>query len=233
MSLFRVSITYTWTEDLELPVISTEANSHDLGCNPTVIDPVFTGLDNCEGVFTPIVTPQVRHTTVVPAHMQTWTANYTDACPNAAVPVSITYTWTVDHELPVISTRLTAMIWVATRRLLLRSSPAWITAKVYSRPLLPPQVRHNTGCAYTQTWTANYTDACLNAAVPVSITYTWTEDRELPVISTRPTAMIWVATRRLLIRFSPAWTTAKVYSRRLLTSQVRQTRLCLYPDLDG
>ncbi len=58
-------------EDLELPVISTEATSHDLGCNPTVTDPVSTGLDNCVGVFTPIVN------TVVPTHngcayTQTW-----------------------------------------------------------------------------------------------------------------------------------------------------------------
>ncbi|PKP49488.1 MAG: hypothetical protein CVT94_04800, partial [Bacteroidetes bacterium HGW-Bacteroidetes-11] len=48
----------------------------------------------------------------------------------------------------------------------------------------------NTGCAYTQTWTANYTDACLNAALPVSITYTWTVDTELPVFTTIPVDII-------------------------------------------
>ncbi|MBK8671135.1 MAG: hypothetical protein IPN89_17510 [Saprospiraceae bacterium] len=35
----------------------------------------------------------------------------------------------------------------------------------------------------TQTWTANYTDACTNAAVPVSVTYTWVEDVVIPVIA--------------------------------------------------
>src|SRR5512147_1339283 len=52
----EASITYTWTEDLIAPVISTVASSQNLGCNPTVEAPVFTGLDNCEGEFTPVVT---------------------------------------------------------------------------------------------------------------------------------------------------------------------------------
>ena len=36
---------------------------------------------------------------------------------------------------------------------------------------------------FTQTWNANYTDACTNDAVQVSVTYTWREDSQLPVIS--------------------------------------------------
>ncbi len=93
--------------DTKAPVISTEATSHDLGCNPTVTDPVFTGLDNCVGVFTPIVnTAGPTHNGC--AYTQTWTATYTDACTNVAVPVSITYTWTEDLELPVISTEATS-----------------------------------------------------------------------------------------------------------------------------
>ena len=96
-----VSITYTWTRDTELPVISTTAESGDLGCNPTVVAPAFTGLDNCEGVFEPIVTPG-GVTNDGCNYSQTWTANYTDACGNAAEEVVITYTWIVDTEVPVI-----------------------------------------------------------------------------------------------------------------------------------
>jgi hypothetical protein len=44
-----VSITYTWTVDTEKPVIATTAMSGNLGCNPTVAAPEFTGTDNCEG----------------------------------------------------------------------------------------------------------------------------------------------------------------------------------------
>src|SRR5690606_30920208 len=84
------------------------AESGDLGCNPTVEAPEFTGLDNCDGEFTPVVTTDGPQLTsgddLCTLYSQTWTANYTDECLNAAVPVSITYTWKVDTELPVIST---------------------------------------------------------------------------------------------------------------------------------
>jgi hypothetical protein len=46
-----VSITYTWTVDTEKPVIATTAMSGNLGCNPTVAAPEFTGTDNCEGTI--------------------------------------------------------------------------------------------------------------------------------------------------------------------------------------
>ena len=54
-----------------------------LDATPTVTDPVFTGLDNCVGVFDPIVTTD-RTTNTGCNYSQTWTANYTDACGNAA-----------------------------------------------------------------------------------------------------------------------------------------------------
>ena len=34
----------------------------------------------------------------------------------------------------------------------------------------------------TQTWTANVDDDCGNSAVPVSVTYTWVEDTEPPML---------------------------------------------------
>ena len=36
----------------------------------------------------------------------------------------------------------------------------------------------NTGCSYTQSWTAHYTDACGNKAKDSTITFTWTVDTE-------------------------------------------------------
>jgi len=99
----EVSVTYTWTQDDQVPVITTDASSGDLGCNPDVEAPEFSGTDNCEGTITPNVTttgPQINGC----AYTQTWTATYTDACDNDAIPVSITYTWIQDTQLPVIST---------------------------------------------------------------------------------------------------------------------------------
>ena len=51
-------------------------------------------------------------------------------------------------------------------------------------PIVTPGLVTNVGCNYTQTWRANYTDACGNAAVEAVITYTWIVDTEIPVIST-------------------------------------------------
>ncbi|KAF0199255.1 MAG: hypothetical protein FD170_3919 [Bacteroidetes bacterium] len=90
-------------EDNEAPVITTTAVSGPLsGCNPTVIAPTFTGLDNCVGVFNPVVNT-AGPTNTGCAFSQTWTATYNDACGNAASPVSITYTWIQDNEAPTAS----------------------------------------------------------------------------------------------------------------------------------
>ncbi|MCK3683033.1 gliding motility-associated C-terminal domain-containing protein, partial [Maribellus sp. YY47] len=75
--------------------------SAELGCNPEVVAPVFTGSDNCEGEFEPNVTTE-GSTNIGCSYSQTWTANYTDACDNPAAPVSITYTWTQDTEDPIV-----------------------------------------------------------------------------------------------------------------------------------
>jgi autotransporter-associated beta strand protein len=178
-----VSITYTWTQDTGLPVITTTAVSSDLGCNPTIVAPAFTGTDNCEGAFTPLVnTPGPTNNGC--AYSQTWTATYTDGCDNVAIPVSITYTWTQDASLPVITTTAVSGN--------LGCNPT-VVAPVFTgtdncEGNITPQVNTpgptNNGCAYSQTWTATYTDGCGNVAIPVIITYTWTQDTGLPVITT-------------------------------------------------
>jgi uncharacterized repeat protein (TIGR01451 family) len=95
-------VVFEWFQDTDLPVITTAASNGDLGCNPTITPPTFTGTDNCEGNFTPNVTT-AGPTKTGCAYTQTWTANYTDACGNTALPVSITYTWTDDNTDPVIT----------------------------------------------------------------------------------------------------------------------------------
>jgi hypothetical protein len=86
--------------ETEKPIISTTATSGELGNNPIVYPPGFSGLDNCDMQFIPVVT------TLGPVNsgcefMQTWYANYTDACGNHADEISITYNWIEDTEPPV------------------------------------------------------------------------------------------------------------------------------------
>jgi uncharacterized repeat protein (TIGR02543 family) len=100
-----VTVTYTWTLASK-PVITTTAVNSDLGMNPTVVPPTFTGMDNCEGN----ITLWIAVTTSGPIKngcnfTQTWIANYTNGCGRAADPVSITYTWFVEDDAnkPVIT----------------------------------------------------------------------------------------------------------------------------------
>ncbi|HOS01148.1 MAG TPA: choice-of-anchor L domain-containing protein, partial [Prolixibacteraceae bacterium] len=92
--------------DTQKPVISTVAeNNKYLGCNPGPIeDPVFTGLDDCAGVFTPTVTKSdpFNYDSYCDWAI-TWTATWTDLCGNPADVVSITYYWTEDTTLPEIT----------------------------------------------------------------------------------------------------------------------------------
>jgi len=186
-------VTYTWMEDPEVaPVIYTEALSGDLGCNPVeVVPPVFTGIDGCGGAFTPTVG------TSGPANegcawAQTWTASFTDVCGNVAVPVEITYTWTVDTELPVISTTAVSGDQGCNSQF---EPPAFTGADncdgVFTPIVTTTGPTIVTGCDYTQTWAANYTDACSNDALEVTITYTWTQDTEDPTITCPPDVEVY------------------------------------------
>ncbi|MBE9489565.1 MAG: T9SS type A sorting domain-containing protein, partial [Bacteroidetes bacterium] len=118
-------------------------------------------------------------------YSQTWTANVTDACGNAADPVSITYTWTVDTEAPVITTNGQSGDLGCNPEITPPEFKVIDNCMEGELPLVPTTegpIADDEGCGYSQTWTANYTDNCLNEAIEVSVTYTWTVDTEAPII---------------------------------------------------
>ncbi len=180
----------TQVADTEAPVISTEAvNNQHLGCNPYVIEPVFSGLDNCDGIFTPIVHtagdfPYDGHCD----RYQTWTATYTDAAGNLAKEVSITYIWTEDPIAPQIITPaesgdLGCNPDVVTPVFTIKADPAGCILSSEIDVATAGPVADTEGCGWSQSWTAAITDNCGNVATPVTITYTWTVDTEKPVIT--------------------------------------------------
>jgi hypothetical protein len=170
--------------DNQKPVITTTAKSGDLGCNPSSVNvPVFTGTDNCEGAITPVVTT-TGHSNDGCNYTQTWKANYTDDCGNKADEVTITYTWKVDTQIPVITAQ--------DKDKDLGCNPVQVTPPSFTgtdncegtiTPVVTSEGPTHTGCSYTQTWTAIYTDDCGNKAVSKSVTYTWKVDVTKPVIS--------------------------------------------------
>ncbi|MBK8671142.1 MAG: hypothetical protein IPN89_17545 [Saprospiraceae bacterium] len=166
-----VSVTYTWVEDVVIPVISVVTSADPAGtCNPSsIVAPTFEATDNCLASAVSVTPTTAGPTGPACARTQTWTANYTDACTNAAVPVSVTYTWVEDVVIPVISV-VTSADPAGT------CNPASIVAPTFeatdnclaSAVSVTPTTAGPTGpaCARAQTWTANHTDACTNAAVP-------------------------------------------------------------------
>ncbi|MFV8337531.1 T9SS type A sorting domain-containing protein, partial [Flavobacterium sp. RSP29] len=186
--------TVTWTVDTEKPVITatgTPANG-TLGCNPTaaLITAALgtaTATDNC-GVVTPTFTDGAVVSNGC-SRSQTRTWNVTDACGNAATAVSRTATWTVDTEKPVITVTGTP----ANCTLACNPTAAAITAALGTAtatdncgsvsPTFTDATVVITGCLRSQTRTWNVTDACGNAAAPVSRTATWTVDVTPPTLT--------------------------------------------------
>ncbi len=190
-----VRCTSTVKVDREAPVISTEASSGDLGCNPTVVPPIFTATDNCDDDLSPDVTdtgPMMSQDTgggQCEQYSQTWTANVSDGCGNDADEVSITWTWRIDSEAPLINTTD-----VSEDKGCGDPGEPSFTAEDNCDGVLIPVVETDgatmidngiDACTdYTQTWTANVSDGCGNDADEVSITWTWRIDEAKPVIST-------------------------------------------------
>jgi uncharacterized protein (TIGR02145 family) len=189
-----VKVTYTWTEDNEKPVIALQSNSmadkYNWGCNPTVIAPVFTVSDNCEGTFTLDAANVVDGGVIGTGceKSQTWTASYTDGCGNPATPMSITYYWTEDHTAPVIHTEAVSdhkgcnPVIVAPTFTITDNCEGTFVLNADS--VTDGGVVAVTGEPYnfSRTWTAHYTDLCGNKADNVSVTYTWVEAPEVSII---------------------------------------------------
>ncbi|MBK8671144.1 MAG: hypothetical protein IPN89_17555 [Saprospiraceae bacterium] len=83
-------------------VISVVTSADPAGtCNPSsIVAPTFEATDNCLASAVSVTPTTAGPTGPACARTQTWTANYTDACTNAAVPVSVTYTWVEDVVIP-------------------------------------------------------------------------------------------------------------------------------------
>ncbi|MDD5694805.1 MAG: right-handed parallel beta-helix repeat-containing protein, partial [Bacteroidales bacterium] len=187
------SVTSTITFiDTELPVITTDAISGAIPgdcCNPDVITPTFTGLDNCDGVFSPTISTNGPINTKGCNWEQTWETNYTDACGNAATPVSITYTWIGDLEgpelhwmIPSIPTPI-EVSWPGTLELgcnpdVLPACNLLVTASddcVGSTAVDCAAGPISGTCQKTQTFTYTAEDLCCNVTTK-TVTYTWKDD---------------------------------------------------------
>ena len=181
-----VSVTYTWIEDHDAPVIYTEAVNGDKGCNPTIVAPTFTVTDNCEGTFAlsaDSVTTSGKTGTGC-EKSQSWTAHYTDGCGNPATAKTVTYYWT-ETTVPTIETDLTDQNFGCDPTTITPPTPDDFTVTDECDPTasvtIVPSEETIDGYTHKKSWTATYENVCHQAATPITITYTWIESPAVSV----------------------------------------------------
>ncbi|MFV8343373.1 hypothetical protein ACNQGN_13285, partial [Flavobacterium sp. XS2P39] len=191
--------TFTVAEDEIIPIITATGTpiNGTLGCNPTA-DAIgaalgtATATDNCGAVTPTFADGTIVITGCLRSQTRTW--NVTDACGNAAASVSRTATWTVDLGAPVIiatGTPTNGTLGCNPTADAINAALGTATATDNCGAVTPTFTDGAiviTDCLRSQTRTWNVTDACGNAAAPVSRTATWTSDLVAPVIAALPAA---------------------------------------------
>ncbi len=196
-TVIEVSRTITWTHDNGMPVITATGTTLTLGCNPSAADieaALGTAIvtDNCH-INTIIITDGLVAGESVCAVSQTRTFNASDICGNVALSVTRTVTWSIDTQVPVITTSGTTLA-LGCNPTAADIEAALGTATVEDNcniDILDIQDGPIEGsqCLYTQTRTFNAKDACGNEAIEASRTITWSEDTIAPVITATGTTL--------------------------------------------
>ena len=187
------TVVYTWTVDTNAPVITSAPTSSNLGCNPAVlptdasVKALVVATDNCT-----LLSTNVSHLdTGSPCAMtRTFTITATDGCGNVSASRTVTYTWTVDTNAPVITSAPTnSNLGCNPANLPTDVSVKALVAATDNCTLQSTNVSHldtTNGCVVTRTFTITAMDACGNVSTPKSVVYTWTADTNAPVVVCPP-----------------------------------------------
>src|SRR5205807_9142160 len=113
--------------------------------------------------------------------------NVSDACGNAALPVSRTVTWTANTPaLVTYATLSRSTLGCNPTAGQINAALGTATAQANCGPVTPTpsdSAVTSDGCSRSETRSWNVSDACGNAASPVSRTVTWTANTQAPVIT--------------------------------------------------
>jgi peptide methionine sulfoxide reductase MsrA len=190
-----VTVTVTWKVDTQAPVISASGQSVYVGCNPTqqTINAALgsaLATDNCDASV--IVTSTFGTATNIGGcyWSQSVTFTATDSCDNEAAPVSVTVTYKIDTQAPVITATGTNNFNLNCNPTTAQINAALGTASATDNCDASVVVNASTaaavntgGCYWSQTRTFTAVDSCTNTATPVSVTVRWKVDTQAPVIT--------------------------------------------------
>jgi|GEM_PF-3742841 len=178
-------VTYTWTDDDEAPQL-TVPDDEFLGCNP--VKPTMQSVmaassvtDNCEATISVSAGPITGDCT----KSQTFTVIATDDCGDRSDTETVTFTWTEDNQAPMLTVpaggdldcnpdALPSMQSVLDQSSVIDNCGATISVS-------PGQITGD--CTKTQIFTVTATDNCGDLSDTKTVTYTWTEDNQAPVLT--------------------------------------------------
>jgi gliding motility-associated-like protein len=181
------TVTYSWVES-PVPVISSLESDTDFGCVVPSSAPVFAVTDAC--TVSPVA--HVVTTGAVSAdgcsYSQTWTASYQGVCGQWAVPVKITYRWTVNDKPLLSGTGDYDYGCVSFHPTDIPSFSVVDNCDVNAVVTDIQVIETNDGCNYQKVWKANYINACGISADEVEVVYTWTiKDKPVIVVANNGT----------------------------------------------
>ncbi|MFN5355782.1 MAG: hypothetical protein ACK5CT_04135, partial [Bacteroidota bacterium] len=192
--------TVTWKADTTTPTITLDGPqgaNPSIGCNPSaqdIEDALGTASvsDACDNTLTATATDSPVQSNGC-SRSKTRTFTVTDLCGNAATPVVRTVSWTEDTTAPIINLTggtanagcnpSNASILASFPTATVADACGPLTATFTDSPDTP------NGCSMSRTRTWNVSDACGNAAQPVSFIVTWSTDTVAPVISASGTTL--------------------------------------------
>ncbi|MCQ2217681.1 MAG: putative Ig domain-containing protein, partial [Paludibacteraceae bacterium] len=181
---------YTYTIEKNAPVIASVgfATSSNISCIAEATEPTSVMIPSATNSCGTAVAPVMEKTTEWLAGKENcegkiiYTYTYTD-CGKSS---TWSYTYNLKNEVaPTISTSLVSEDKGCNPTIVAPTKADFTVTdncKAAAEVSISTPGKTNSGCAWSQTWTATYTNTCGVSASPISITYTWTE-AEAPTIS--------------------------------------------------
>ncbi|WP_235298409.1 T9SS type A sorting domain-containing protein, partial [Portibacter marinus] len=187
-------VTFTWTEDNTAPVVTCPTTGLDLGCNPETIPTRLeviadvTVSDLCDDYTVDAFSPNGIEGEGC-EKSQTWTVTATDNCGGLQGSCTVTYSWTEDNTAPVVTCPTTGLDLgcnpetIPTRLEVIADVTVSDLCDDYTVDAFSPNGIEGEGCEKSQTWTVTATDNCGGLQGSCTVTYTWTEDNNAPVVT--------------------------------------------------
>jgi hypothetical protein len=190
------TVTYTWNEDTEPPVVNNVPDKYDLGCNPAEIPDCddlirlfgIEAKDNCPHAGYPILNCEAGPIEQIGdcKYRQVFRFWAVDKCGNRSPDYPLEVNWNVDTEPPVIDMPPGGDLGCNPDEIPVCADVIVTDNCPHEPPTVDCQIEdRQDGCIRTRIITVTATDKCGNTSSRQEV-YTWNEDTEPPVVNNVP-----------------------------------------------